>query len=63
MFQIIELSLLDFLSTSYVDGPSRIAITFEGLQMFVCPTRVNFFLIFLNHLLSQIPKAGKTPEA
>lgn len=52
--KILEMPLLDFLSTFYVDGPSRITICYQGMEIFICPTKVNFSLIFVNHLLSQL---------
>jgi len=61
--KIMEMSLLDFLSTSYLDGPSRITISFHGVEMFVCPSKVNSSLIFLNHLLRQLPKADLQSES
>ena len=58
-FQIIKLPLFDFLSTFYVDGPSRITITCHEAQMLLCPSKINSSLIFLNHLLRQQITPGK----
>lgn len=61
-FQIIKLPLFDFLSTFYVDGPSRITITCHEAQIFLCPSKINSSLVFLNHLLRQQIKPGKEFE-
>lgn len=61
--KIMKLPILDFLSTFYLDGPSRITITCHGVEMFFCPSKVNSSLVFLNHLLSQQPKTGSQSES
>ncbi|XP_073236980.1 uncharacterized protein [Porites lutea] len=61
--KIIKLPLFDFLSTFYVDGPSRITITCHEAQMFLCPSKINSSLIFLNHLLRQQIKPDLKADA
>lgn len=54
--QILDMSVMDLLVTSYLDGPSQLAVCFQGVHLSVCPTKVNSVLMFLNHFLCYTPK-------
>lgn len=50
------MSVMELLVTSYLDGPSQLAVCFQGVHLSVCPTKINSVLMFLNHFLRYTPK-------
>ena len=54
--QILDMSVMELLVTSYLDGPSQLAVCFQGAHLSVCPTKINSVLMFLNHFLRYTPK-------
>lgn len=54
--KILDMSVMELLVTSYLDGPSQLAVCFQGVHLSVCPTKINSVLMFLNHFLRYTPK-------
>mgnify|MGYP006964573323 CR=1 FL=1 len=54
--QILDMSVMELLVTSYLDGPSQLAVCFQGVHLSMCPTKINSVLMFLNHFLRYTPK-------
>lgn len=54
--KILDMQVLDFHVTSYMDGPSQLTSCLQGVHINICPTKLNFSLAYVNHFLCHLPK-------